>query len=60
VFCHWFAASARKIRDAAHIRDILALLRFVENPRDGVARDSARCSSSREWDRYQRGEYSTT
>jgi len=23
--------------DAAHIRDILALLRFVENPRDGIA-----------------------
>ena len=26
-----------KFLDTAHIRDILALLRFVENPRDGVA-----------------------
>ena len=26
-----------KFLDAAHIRDILALLRFVENPRDGIA-----------------------
>jgi DNA helicase-2/ATP-dependent DNA helicase PcrA len=26
-----------KLLDAAHIRDILALLRFVENPRDGIA-----------------------
>jgi ATP-dependent DNA helicase UvrD/PcrA len=26
-----------KFLDAAHIRDILALLRFVENPRDGMA-----------------------
>ena len=25
-----------KLLDAAHIRDILALLRFVENPRDGI------------------------
>src|SRR6516164_9114456 len=28
---------ALKFLDTAHIRDILALLRFVENPRDGVA-----------------------
>jgi DNA helicase II / ATP-dependent DNA helicase PcrA len=26
-----------KFLDAAHIKDILALLRFVENPRDGIA-----------------------
>ena len=26
-----------KFLDAAHVRDILALLRFVENPRDGIA-----------------------
>jgi DNA helicase-2/ATP-dependent DNA helicase PcrA len=26
-----------KFLDAAHIRDILVLLRFVENPRDGIA-----------------------
>jgi DNA helicase II / ATP-dependent DNA helicase PcrA len=26
-----------KFLDSAHIRDILALLRFVENPRDGIA-----------------------
>jgi DNA helicase II / ATP-dependent DNA helicase PcrA len=26
-----------KFLDAAHIRDVLALLRFVENPRDGIA-----------------------
>src|SRR5215467_4726428 len=26
-----------KFLDAAHIRDILALLRFVQNPRDGIA-----------------------
>src|SRR5204863_8262810 len=26
-----------KFLDTAHIRDILALLRFVENPRDGIA-----------------------
>jgi hypothetical protein len=30
-----------KFLDAAHIRDILALLRFVENPRDGIAGNSA-------------------
>ena len=29
-FCDWFAASARKILGSAHIRDILALLRFIE------------------------------
>src|SRR5437764_14414986 len=26
-----------KFLDTAHIRDILALMRFVENPRDGIA-----------------------
>ena len=26
-----------KFLDAAHIKDLLALLRFVENPRDGIA-----------------------
>jgi hypothetical protein len=26
-----------KFLDAAHIKDLLALLRFVENPRDGLA-----------------------
>jgi DNA helicase-2/ATP-dependent DNA helicase PcrA len=26
-----------KFLDAAHVRDILALLRFIENPRDGIA-----------------------
>ena len=26
-----------KFLDTAHIRDVLALLRFVENPRDGIA-----------------------
>jgi DNA helicase II / ATP-dependent DNA helicase PcrA len=32
-----FVKFGLKFLDAAHVKDILALLRFVENPRDGIA-----------------------
>jgi len=48
-----------KFLDAAHVRDILALLRFVENPRDGIAGFRV-MQLIQALDRHRRGECSTT
>jgi len=48
-----------KFLEAAHVKDMLSLLRFVENPRDRVCRLSHSSSATRRLDRRPRNVSST-